>query len=64
MKRTGERGAVTAEYSIGTLGAAFIAYWLWRIGTISGDHNIFARMLKLAWSNTFDGDNWAWRWLS
>lgn len=64
MKIQLEHGMATAEYCVGTLGACFIAFWLWRLGSIAGDHNIFQRMIKAVWGNMFEGDNWIWRWLT
>lgn len=64
MKIKLEHGMATAEYCVGTLGASFIGFWLWRLGSVSGDQNIFRHVLEVLWGNMFEGDNWIWRWLT
>lgn len=64
MRRRIESGMATAEYCVGSIGAALIGFWLWRLGSISGDHNIFERMIRALWSHFFADDNWIWQWLT
>lgn len=67
-KHRTERGAATAEYAVGTVGATFIAYCLLRL-TIGGpDKNWYARFVHdlidraFELPGVFGGDNWAWPW--
>lgn len=67
-----EQGATTAEYSVGTIGASLIAFWLFRIGGRLGDpnpswfENFIHDILTKAFSvpQVFGGgSDWMWRWL-
>jgi len=70
MRNTRECGMVTAEYTVGSLGAAFIALWLWRIGAGSGPDNPIGKMIRGIFDHVADlgstlgGPDWAWRWMS
>lgn len=70
--RRHERGATTAEYSVGTIGASLMAFWLFRIGGRLGDpnpswyENFIHDLLAKAFSvpHLFGGSSdWMWRWL-
>lgn len=65
-----ERGASTAEYSVGSIGAVMMAFWLYRLAGRLGDpdpswydtfvHHLIEKGFSL--HTMFSGD-WAWRWL-
>lgn len=68
--KTDERGQATAEYSIGTLGAVLIAFWLGKFAGILGDpssswygkliHHLFGKAFGLFGGH---GGDWMWRWM-
>ena len=66
MDKNRERGASTAEYSVGTLGSVLIAYWLYRLGAAGGGpivklvHKLYEHVRD--GGGIFSGD-WAWRWM-
>lgn len=73
MRRKNERGMATAEYSVGTVGAVFFAFWLWRLAGRLGDpdRSWFGRFLHDMIIGAFDvpglfggRDNLVWRWLT
>ncbi|MGZ5368641.1 DUF4244 domain-containing protein [Aeromicrobium sp.] len=69
MEKSRERGAATAEYTVGTLGAASIAYWLSHITIGDPDRSWFGRFIRdlisdaLQMRGIFSGD-WVWRWMA
>ena len=69
MRKFGERGAATAEYTVGTLGAVFIAVWLSRIAIGDPDRSWFGRFIHRLITDgfqlpgIFSGD-WVWRWVA
>jgi len=68
MRKSRERGAATAEYTVGTLGAVCIAFWLSRIAIGDPDRSWYAYFIRRFISEAFDlpalftGD-WVWRWM-
>ncbi len=65
-----DQGHATAEYTIGTLGAVMIAFWLSRLAGYLGDPNrsLFGKLIRGLLSKAFEGwgihgGDWAWRWL-
>lgn len=67
MKTTRERGAATAEYTVGSLGAVFIAWWIYRIGAGSGPDSVMYRLVhnimdRIVGADSIFGGDWAWRW--
>ncbi len=67
MKHRLEKGASTAEYSVGTIGAVFIAYWLTRwVG--DPNHSWFAAFVRDLFTKSLGtqgiGDgSWVWQWM-
>jgi hypothetical protein len=66
MRKLREHGAATAEYTIGTLGTVFIAFWLSRFALGDPDQSWFGRFIHRLITDAFEdfgGHNWVWRWL-
>jgi len=54
MHRVDERGATTAEYGIGTVGAVLIATILYRLGTMGGEASALMRLARGLLTKAFD----------
>lgn len=69
MHMSYERGAATAEYTVGTLGAVFFAVWLSRLAIGDPNHSWYGRFIHrllnevFGPSGVFGDHNWVWRWL-
>lgn len=66
MTDRGERGATTAEYSVGTIGTVFIAFWLSRLGGLHDPNNSwFGKFIHDTITKAFGTGrgSWIWGWL-